>query len=136
LNRDYIIYDGNDSEQVVKRILQEALDSFYAMNASIGREFLNGDADCKNISAQNLDENVMQRSQSAIWEDLVRCKFLTENAPVRSQLLQFLECYIKMKPEQKKRSSAIAQKSTHTEVAQIRLYMDGVERVLLSCSML
>jgi superfamily I DNA/RNA helicase len=105
LNRDYIIYDGNDSEQVVKRILQEALDSFYAMNASIGRECLNGDADCKNISAQNLNENVMQRSQSAIWEDLVRCKFLTENSPVRSQLLQFLECYIKMKPEQKKRRS-------------------------------
>ena len=66
LNRNFIIYDENNSEQIVKRILEEALDSFDAMNASIGRECFTGDTDFENLSAQNLDENVTQRSQSAI----------------------------------------------------------------------
>jgi len=72
LNSNYIIYDESNSQQVVKRILQEALDAFDVMNESIGRECFNDDADLERIPAQNLDENVTERSQIANSEDLVR----------------------------------------------------------------
>lgn len=105
LNGNYIIYDENNSQQVVKRILQEALDTSDVMNVSIGRECFNDDADLERIAAQNLDESVMQRSQIANCEVLSRCKFLAENAPARLALLDFLARYNKKKPEPKKRKT-------------------------------
>lgn len=110
LNSNYIIYNEDNSQQVVKRILRkaldtsdEAIDNSEVTDASIGRKCFNGDADLKRIYSHNLDEIVMERSQIANGEDLVRCKSLTENTSTRLELLDFLARYKKKNAKQTKR---------------------------------
>lgn len=99
------------------------MDSFDAMDASIRRKCSNGDANFKHISTKNLDESVKQRSQSPISEYLVRNKFLAENAPARSQLIVFPECYVKMKLEKKKTTTLTS------DVVQDLLHIIGIARL-------
>eukprot|EP01018_Ginkgo_biloba_P021778 Gb_10485 [translate_table: standard] len=105
LDCNYVIYDDNDSEQVVKRILQEAMDSFDTITASSGEGSSNGNAHSECGSGQDIKDQVMQGSQTGIWKDLAQCKFLTADTPERLGLLQYLEKHVKRKQDKKKRSS-------------------------------
>ncbi|XP_057812770.1 uncharacterized protein LOC131026808 isoform X3 [Cryptomeria japonica] len=122
IDNDYIICDENDSEKVVKRILREVVGCLDANKASNGNKPLNADANLEGISGQNMDEIVMQSSESELWKDLARCKFFTRNASERLELLQFLERYDTGKSEKRKSVPAGAVKGLLHIISKARLY--------------